>query len=244
MRFDFRAFARLFAFCLLLALLTPVARAADVAVKAPSGLAGLVSSTGPYTGKGWYIGAASEVGSAHAGTTSINAGDVSATSGAVGLRGGYMWGFGRWWTAVDGFFGWQNLNSGGLGISGPASFSQRFIVGGQLSDIMSLLPSLGAIAVPSLPQLAPGQVVTNTHLYMFGSFDETDVSANFGLGSRRQWLFAPGFGIGAMSRLSSGSVIDVYAKYVTPTSGFCLGPASQECAGLAQRYVIGLGIYF
>lgn len=104
-------------------------------------------------------------------------------------------------------------------------FEQRFGFGAPVNLIIAAIPGLQALqnAVPSLIPLPAGVAVNTSSPYIFGSVSEQDVSATLGFAQNRQWLVAPGIGIGNKIRLSNGVVFDPFAEYVLNSNAMCFG---------------------
>lgn len=228
-------------------LLGTTAFAADMPVKAkPS----LLSTAYPST-SGFYFGVGTLGGG---GTVSANVPGVNANSlvsNQIGVAGivGYVWNVpnSAYFAAAEGWFGWQNFNGAaqGFSLTGPATFTQRVMVGAPLNDIAALFPTLN-LQVPPFPTLPGGQVASNIKPYIFGSLTEDDVTIDIaGAGSNKDWRFSPGVGIGMLGQLTSGSVVDVFAMTKFPQKGMCVGtglPAGQACGGVGTTYLAGLAI--
>lgn len=219
------------------------AHAGDLPVKAPA-KASLYQY--PTTKCGLYYGV-NTIGS----TGSINGGGVGAqqVTGAIGLTVGYTCPVGAGFWFVDGAFDFTNVNgnSNGLAVSGPLMFEQRFGFGAPVDMIMSVIPGLSSLqaAVPSLIPLPAGVSVNTSNPYLFASFTEQDIGATFGLAQNKQWLLAPGIGIGNKVRLSNGVVFDPFAEYVLNSNALCLGPlGGNTCVRQGQQVRAGFHLLF
>lgn len=229
-------------FCLLPAL----AFAADVLpLKAPKLSIAYPAVSGPYFGIGTMGGA----GSVSAAVPGVNANSL--TSNEIGVAGilGYAWNLpnSQYFAAVEGWFGWTNFNGSQTGFSftGPATFTQRVMVGAPLADIAALFPTLN-LAIPPFPALPNGQTATNIKPYLFGSLTEEDVTLDvLGAGSNKDWRVAPGLGVGMLGQLTSGSMIDVFLMTKFPQKSICFGtglPQGQTCGGVGTTYLAGLAL--
>jgi hypothetical protein len=162
---------------------------------------------------------------------------------------GYVWNVpnSAYFAAVEGWFGVTNFNgsSPGFSFGGPATFTQRVMVGAPLSDIAALFPTWN-LQVPPFPTLPGGQTATNIKPYIFGSLTEEDRTLDvLGFGSNKVWGFAPGAGVGMKGQLTSGSVVDVFAMTRFPQKGFCVGSgvvAGQACGSVGTTYLAGLAL--
>jgi hypothetical protein len=152
-----------------------------------------------------------------------------------------------YFAAVEGWFGVTNFNGSAPGFSfgGPATFTQRVMVGAPLNDIAALFPTWN-LQVPPFPTLPGGQVASNIKPYLFASLTEDDRTLDiFGAGSNKAWGFSPGVGIGMKGQLTSGSVVDVFAMTRFPQKGFCVGaglPQGQACGSVGTTYLAGLAL--
>lgn len=173
----------------------------------------------------------------------------SLISNEIGVAGiiGYVWNQpgSQYFAAVEGWFGVTNFNGSapGFSFSGPATFTQRVMVGAPLSDIAALFPTFN-LQVPPFPPLPNGQVATNIKPYLFGSVTEEDRTLDvFGVGSNKVWGIAPGVGIGMKGQLTSGSVVDVFAMTKFPQRGTCVGNGiNGACGGVGTTYLAGLAL--
>jgi hypothetical protein len=175
----------------------------------------------------------------------------SLVSNQIGVAGivGYVWNVpgSAYFAAAEGWFGWQNFNGAqqGFSLTGPATFTQRVMVGAPLNDIAALFPTLN-LQVPPFPTLPGGQVASNIKPYLFGSLTEEDVTLDIaGMGSNKDWRLSPGMGVGMLGQLTSGSVVDVFAMTKFPQKGVCIGaglPAGQACGSVGTTYLAGLAL--
>jgi hypothetical protein len=231
-----------------LALLASPALAADQAmpVKAqPKINFAYPSISGFYFGVGTLGGG----GTVNASVPGVNSNSL--VSNEIGVAGiiGYAWNMpnSAYFAAAEGWFGWQNFNGSaqGFSITGPATFTQRVMVGAPLSDIAALFPTLN-LSAPPFPPLPGGQVASNIKPYIFGSVTEDDITIDIaGMGSNKDWRVSPGMGIGMLGQLSSGSVVDVFAMTKFPQKGVCFGgglPAGQACGSVGTTYLAGLAL--
>lgn len=230
-----------------LLLLGTTAFAADMPVKAKPSLisAAYPSTSGIYFGVGTLGGG----GTVTASVPGVN--DNSLVSNQIGVAGivGYVWNVpnSAYFAAAEGWFGWQNFNGAaqGFSLTGPATFTQRVMVGAPLNDIAALFPTLN-LAVPPFPALPGGQVASNIKPYLFASLTEDDVTIDIaGAGSNKDWRLSPGMGIGMLGQLTSGSMVDVFAMTKFPQKGLCIGnglPQGQACGGVGTTYLAGLAL--
>jgi len=109
-----------------------------------------------------------------------------------------------------------------------------------MQNIVALFPNLGLPNLPAVPVLT-GVTISDTHAYIFGGGDISDVSAQLGLTAGKSWQFAPGFGLGTELQLSNGSALDIWAGYFNPADGFSLGPAQ---VSQGRKLIAGLNWLF
>jgi hypothetical protein len=228
-------------------LLCSAASAADqgLPTKAP-----VLSRAYPLT-SGMYFGLGTMGGGGTVNATVPGVNSNSLISNQIGVAGilGYVWNApnSQYFAAVEGWFGWQNFNgaSQGFALTGPATFTQRVMIGAPLNEVAALFPTLN-LSVPPFPPLPGGQVASNIKPYLFGSLTEDDVTIDIaGMGSNKDWRLAPGVGIGMLGQLTSGSVVDVFAMTKFPQKGVCIGvglPAGQPCGAEGTTYLAGLAL--
>lgn len=210
-------------------------------VKAP-----LLSAAYP-ANQGFYFGVGTMGGGGSVGLTSsipgINSNSVITNDISVSGILGYAWNIpnSQMFVAAEGWFGWTNFNGSapGFSFSGPATFTQRLIVGAPLSDITALFPTWG-LQVPAFPALPGGQTATNIKPYIGAQFTEQDATIDvLGVGSNKDWRFMPGISVGMLGQLTSGSVVDVAFVTNFPQKGVCVGVGTipgQACGSQSTQY--------
>lgn len=241
-----------------LALFTLPAMAADlVPLKAPPKQRILLT----YNGAGMYYGLHTFAENQKidvSGATTTSGGILSGLGGtfavgaAVGLTGGYMWGDGTSWKAVEAMVSYKNIGTDTVMTAAgvPASmqsnwsFTERFKLGGPLASALNLIPNLSTLfPVFDATSPIPGGIASTTHPYIFGAFHQDDVSASFGLANGRAWKLKGGAGIGAMTQLASGVVMDVWAEYIPASSGVTIGaPGTSASVSSGRESRIGAAI--
>lgn len=223
-----------------------VAHAADMPVKAAPKISFAYPSTqGFYFGVGTMGGGGKVSGD----VPGVNTNSLISNEIGAALILGYVWNVpnSAYFAAAEGWFGVTNFNGSAPGFSfgGPATFTQRVMVGAPLNDIAALFPTW-SLQVPPFPTLPGGQVASNIKPYLFASMTEDDKTLDIlGMGSNKVWGFAPGAGIGMKGQLTSGSVVDVFAMTRFPQKGFCVGsglPAGQACGAVGTAYLAGLAL--
>lgn len=202
------------------------ARAADMPLKAPTNTFTkyVNGGCGFYAGLNTMGGAGSMNGTTVPGASVIQ-GDVGGTVGygcPIGTLAGSFW-------FAEANFDFANYNGAadGLAVTGPLHFEQKFAIGGPLSSLLNLFPSItGGLAVPSLPALPNGITTGPQYPFLFASLHEQDVSFELpaALAQGREWLLSPGIGIGLETRASNGVVLDVSAQWVLQSTGITVGP--------------------
>lgn len=226
-------------------LLAVPASAASFPTKAPLLSAAYPASSGFYFGLGTMGGGGSVAVSA----PGVNSNSVVTNQIGVGGIVGYARNVpnSQLFAAVEGWFGWNNVNGSapGFSFSGPASFTQRVMIGAPLADIAAVLPTSGLPAVPPFPTPG-GQTATNIKPYIAASLSEDDITIDIaGHGSNRDWRLSPGISVGALGQLSSGSVVDVFAMTQFPQKGVCVGAGTiqgQACGSQSTVYKAGLAL--
>src|ERR1700759_2380098 len=186
------------------ALLSTTAFAADLPVAAINKAlsAGYPVKCGFYYGVGTGGSAGAVTGAAVG--TQILQGELDALIGyTCPFAGAAFW-------FAEASAGMNNVNGSvnGLALSGPVILQQRVGVGSPANALFN--PFGNSLAVPSLPILPTGVTVTGTAApYLFAGLIEQDIATQLGLDSHsHQWLIAPEIGIGMLTRLSNGSVVD------------------------------------
>jgi hypothetical protein len=226
---------------LLSAFLVPGAKAADLATKA---ISNALTSGYPTTRCGFYygIGTGGNAGAVNGAVvgTQIVQGDLDAIVG-------YTCPFAQnaFWFA-EGSFGFANLNGNvnGLALSGPLVAIERFGVGSPINTMLvSILPNSNNISLPSLPLLPANLTTSPGNGYLFAGLVEQDIGAQIAALSGHQWVIAPMIGIGLLTRVSNGSVIDTWAGWQMNSNSFCPG-GGQSCAKLGNMARVGVSIKY
>ena len=171
--------------------------------------------------------------------------------GDVGAVVGYACPIGStpWFAEVIG--GFQNLNGGtnGFSLSGPAHVEERVGFQTPLLSFISL-PSIG-LNLPqpgSLPVLPPGASLAGSpQNYIYGAFNQDDISASIGLATSKAWLFSPEIGTGFLNAIKTASgqivVADVWAGVELQSNSTCLG-ATSICPKLGNRFKTGVSFKY
>ncbi len=228
---------RLFALLAAAVICSP-AFAADLrTLKAPARLSYAQGGCGPFFGIN-TMGVAGLVDGGPPGATVLQ-GDIGVTLGygcPIGNTPGSFW-------FAEGDFDFANLNgnANGLGLTGPAHFQQKFAVGGPASALLSLFPNSPFAglsgAVPALPLCPAGVVCGTQYPFMFVSLHEQDIGGQFGLANNREFLIAPGVGMGLESRWSNGLVVDTTAQWRLDSTNLAIGPQKVK---LGNAVIVGL----
>lgn len=220
--------------------------AADMPVKAAPKISFAYPST-----QGFYFGVGTMGGGGKVSGDVPGVNTNSLISNEIGAAFilGYVWNVpnSAYFAAVEGWFGVNNFNGAaqGFSLSGPATFTQRVMVGAPLNDIAALFPTW-SLQVPPFPTLPGGQTASNIKPYLFGALTEEDITIDIaGMGSNKDWRFSPGVGVGMKGQLTSGSVVDVFTMISFPEKGVCVGtglPQGQACGSVGTTYKAGLAL--
>lgn len=198
-----------------------------------------------YAGSGTYFGLGTYGEAQRATIAGLNGSgvDAYAAGGAVALVGGYMWGDGTTWKAIEVSAHWSNTSAGSTApavpseVSSRVGFTERFLLGGPLASMLTMLPNLSTV-FPTLPVLPAGAVGTS-HPYIFIAAHQDQIGTEYGLAAAKVWRIRGGAGVGVKSQLgqagnlSQGSpvTLDVWAEYLFPGQGITLGlPAGTVAA--------------
>lgn len=144
---------------------------------------------------------------------------------------------------VEGSVGMNNVNGSvnGLAISGPLVLMQRVGLGTPINHLFN--PFAGNISLPSLPPLPNGVTAGPANGYFFAGLVEQDISAQVGTGHTKQWLIAPMVGVGLLTRLSDGVVIDTWGGWQMNSQSFCPGGGT-GCAKLGNTGRVGVSFKY
>jgi hypothetical protein len=212
--------------------------AADMAIKAaPLFPAGYPSTRcGMYYGLGTG-GSSGQVEDAAVGTRIVQ-GEIDAILG-------YSCPFGAagFWF-VEASVGINNVNGNvnGLALSGPLVVMQRVGAGSPLNALFN--PFGNSLALPSVPLLPAGVTAGAATPYFFAGLVEQDITAQLGLEQHtKQWVVAPIVGLGLLTRLNDGVVIDTWAGWQMNSQSFCPGSGS-ACAKLGNTGRVGVSFKY
>lgn len=125
---------------------------------------------------------------------------------------------------VEGSVGYNNLNGSvnGLALSGPLVLMQRVGAGSPINSLFNLGGALG-LSMPSLPALPNGVTAGPANGYFFAGVVEQDITAQLLNSSSKQWVIAPMVGVGLLTRLSDGVVVDTWAGWQMNSQAFYPG---------------------
>lgn len=145
----------------------------------------------------------------------------------------------------EGSFGFSNLNgtTNGLALSGPMVAIERVGVGSPINSLLGAIIPGGAPALPSIPLLPAGVTTSPGSGYLFAGLVEQDIGAQIGLLHGHQWVVAPLFGIGLLTRASNNVMIDTWAGVQTNSQSFCPGGGS-ACAKLGNMARVGVSFKY
>lgn len=217
---------------------SPIAAfAADLSVKA----APLFAKGYPTTRCGWYFGAgtggsAGAVNGAVVGTQIVQ-GELDALVGyTCPFSGNAFW-------FVEGSVGFNNVNGSvnGLALSGPLVLQQRVGFGSPINALFN--PFAGNLSLPSLPALPNGVTAGPANGYFFAGLVEQDISAQLAVGHSKQWIVAPMIGVGLLTRLNDGVVVDTWAGWQMNSQSFCPGGGT-ACAKLGNTGRVGVSFKY
>lgn len=191
------------------------ASAADMPVKAPPKVANPFIS---YIGNGAYWFGGVFGGASTVDLASPNQGRLNATGGGLSAGGGYMWGWGSTWTAVDVRGNYDALSATGTCTGVACAFRQNVSIelrakyGADSSKLASILPSFDLSGLFNVLPQVPTGVSTLSHPYVFAygevSENRTDVAA---VGIKR-WRDEIGGGVGMIHQIGTNKALDTWAK--------------------------------
>lgn len=210
--------------------------AADMATKAPLFGNGYPTKCGLYYGLGTG-GSAGAVNGAVVGTQIVQ-GDLNAILGYTCPFGGT----GFWF--VEGSAGFSNINGSvnGLALSGPLVLMQRVGAGSPINTLFN--PFGTSLALPSLPALPNGVTAGPANGYFFAGIVEQDITAQVSPNnSAKQWVIAPMIGVGLLTRLNDGVVVDTWAGWQMNSQSFCPG-GGNSCGKLGNTGRVGVAFKF
>lgn len=194
----------------------------------------------PYNGSGFYWGVNFTSDGA---IDNSGHGSFASSGGAYGGTLGYQVGNGTYWAALELMGDWSNAKGGDAFSSSVTtwSFEQRVKVGSNLLGVLSTLPAApwAQAPLPALPQTQGAAALM--HPYVFGGAYEHKTDAQLLGMSGSAWKIAPTVGVGVLTQVLSGSVVDVWGEYVAPTTAVptAFGPVSQ-----GQQYRVGVSLLF
>lgn len=145
---------------------------------------------------------------------------------------------------VEAQAGYNNLNGSvnGFALSGPLIFMQRVGAGSPINGLFN--PFGTSLSLPSLPALPNGVTAGPANGYFFAGIVEQDISAQIGLdASSKQWVIAPMVGLGLLTRLNDGVVVDTWAGWQMNSQSFCPGGGS-ACAKLGNTGRVGVAFKY
>jgi hypothetical protein len=217
-------------------LVSASAFAADMATKAQAFRGYPTSRCGFYYGIGTG-GSAGAVDGAVVGTQIVQ-GDLDAMVGyTCPFLSNAFW-------FVEASAGYSNLNGNvnGLALSGPLIFIQRAGAGSPINALFN--PFGNSLSLPSLPALPTGVTAGPANGYFFAGVVEQDITAQLGLEQHtKQWVVAPIVGLGLLTRLNDGVVIDTWAGWQMNSQSFCPGSGS-ACAKLGNTGRVGVSFKY
>ncbi len=147
---------------------------------------------------------------------------------------------------VEGSVGFNNVNGtvNGLALGGPLVLMQRIGGGSPINGLFN--PFGNSISLPSLPALPNGVTAGPANGYFFAGVVEQDISGHFvGLPTgSKTWVIAPLIGIGMLTRLSDGVVVDTWAGWQMASNSVCLGAGKSLCGKEGNGARVGVSFKY
>ncbi len=145
---------------------------------------------------------------------------------------------------AEGSVGFNNVNGSvnGLALSGPLVLMQRAGAGSPINQLFNLGGFLN-LSMPSLPSLPNGVTAGPANGYFFAGVVEQDISAQVAVGHSKQWIVAPMIGVGLLTRLSDGVVVDTWGGWQMNSQSFCPGGGA-ACAKLGNTGRVGVSFKY
>lgn len=199
------------------------AHAADLAVKAPSGLFASTPCT-PTSCSGWYVGFGLTGNGTNADIvgSGIN-GSIFAAGGALDLHGGYQFWNGQYFAALEGGIGYQFTNGG-------APLSGSNVTG---YEIVKLGIGLQSLFNTTTATTVPGQ--TDAPISIPAALSNALISPYIALGGiQTRGVSVWANGAGAEFVLASHYNLDLRYMYAAP----------QQNLGAVQQVTLGLNYHF
>lgn len=212
------------------------ASGADMPVKAP------LKPSNPfilYQGSAFYwFGGGFGGGSTVDLSVGANQGRLNATGGGVSAGGGYMWGRGTTWIAVDARVNYDALSSSGVCTGVACAFRQKVSIegrlkyGGDSSVLANWLPNLGLSGLfDVLPPIGAG-ISTPSHPFVFAYGEVSEDRANVAVISATRWRGEFGAGVGMVHQIGANKALDTWAKCgFDPGSGGATFKIGTTCKG-------------
>lgn len=229
-------------------LLAMPAFAADLPLKAARAPA---LSGYPYDGSGiyWGLGTFGEAEKLNTNTGAVR-GDTFAAGAAVSVVLGYQWTIGpQKWMALEGSLNYANTGSDQIcpigascTISSRLSGSQKLKLGGPVASMLSFLPDLSTV-FPVLPPVPVGQTNPLSHPYVMLVLHEGDDRVNLAGVAGSKVQVRGGLGVGMMTQLSQGMVLDTWAEY-TIKSGNTTVVGNGMAAGSGNVARMGVSVLY
>ncbi len=229
------------------ALLAPLARAADIPVKASP----FFSSAYPYQSSGIFFGAytAGTGGSVAANVPGVGPSSLTTTTAAVGGTVGWAWGQRGSPVAytIEGDFGVTNFNGNnqGLSLQGPLEAELRFSIFTPWTNLAAMLPNFPNLfgTVPPFPVLQPGVTASNLQMGLGFGPKFKDVSLGFaGETAGKVWRVMPAARVIAMEQLSNGTAVRAYIETAFPDKGKIFGVKPGASAVLGTEVTAGIQV--
>lgn len=216
--------------------------AADLPLKAP--VTPKWIGAYPYDGTGFYLGLGT-FGEAQKVTVNtpavINAGTFAAGASVSGVAGyAYTLSPSRW-LAVEVAVNYANTGAnpscGGVACSlnTRLSATQRLKYGGDMTMLTQWLPGLSSIPVAPLQPMPPGAVNPLSHPYAMLVAHEFRDEATMGLITDNKTRLTWGGGVGILTQLTNGSVIDTWGEATSSSGAHLMSANITERSGMQYR---------
>lgn len=221
------------------------ASAADMPVKAPNKVSNPFIS---YTGSGWYWFGGAFGGQTTIDTTSgVRNGTISASGAGVSAGGGFMWGRGTTWIAVDARANYATTGGSELcGVGTLCSFQQHVSIEGRAkygsdsSALTNWLPNLGLSGLfDVLPQVGP---VAPSHPYLFAYGEVGRNHVDIAALDQTKWRTEFGGGVGMVHQMGVNRALDTWVKCgFAPAGNTAIGVSSLKIGSTCKG---GMDIIF
>lgn len=202
----------------------------------------------PYDGSGFYygIGTFGEAQQVQVSTPTIVGTRTYAAGAGVSLIGGWQWTLGPTkWVALEGTFNYANTgancNVGTCSVNARYSASQKIKFGGPIAAMLAYIPDLST-AFPVLPPVPAGATNPLTHPYAMAVLHESQDEIAMLTTGRKAIKVRGGVGLGLLTQVKDGMVIDTWAEYTFRTGSLSVTPGTTSEAGGQAR--VGMSVLY